>query len=121
FKLHCKLLKKLYDKDMYPMRINKYLAHKGMTTRKGADKLISSGKVTINGKLAVLGDKIIESDVVVVKEKNLYKDLFYLIYNKPIGIVSTNPVRGEKGIMDSTSLPKTVFPVGRLDKDSHGL
>lgn len=103
------------------MRINKYLAHKGMTTRTGADKLISAGKVTINGRLAVLGDKIIESDVVEVKEKNLYKDLIYLAYNKPMGVVSTNPVRGEKGIMDSTSLPKTVFPVGRLDKDSHGL
>lgn len=103
------------------MRINKYLAHKGMTTRTGADKLISAGKVTINGRQAVLGDKITETDVVVVKEKNLYKDLIYLAYNKPMGVVSTNPVRGEKGIMDSTSLPKTVFPIGRLDKDSHGL
>jgi len=107
--------------ETYPMRINKYLAHKGMTTRTGADKLISAGKVTINDKPAVLGDKVLETDIVVVKEKNLYKDLVYLAYNKPVGVVSTNPVRGEKSIMDSTSLPKTVFPIGRLDKDSHGL
>ncbi len=108
-------------KDTYPMRINKYLAHKGMTTRVGADLLIKAGKVTINGRLAVLGDKVLETDTVLVKEKNLYKNLVYLAYNKPVGVVSTNPMPGEKSILESTSLPKTVFPVGRLDKDSHGL
>lgn len=118
-------MKNLYSNNMttetFPMRINKYLAHKGYSTRTGADELISQGKVTINGRKAILGDKVKESDVVLVTDKNLNKNLIYLAYNKPVGTVSSNPVRGEKEIMDNPILPKNVFPIGRLDKNSYGL
>ncbi len=110
--------------EIFPMRINKYLAHKGYATRAGADELVSAGKVTINGRRAVLGDKVVANDTVVVKAKNLHKGLMYFAYNKPVGIVTTNPVRGEKQITDNPTLPKTspaLFPVGRLDKNSYGL
>ncbi len=49
------------------------------------------------------------------------KKLVYLAYNKPRGIVSTNPQGEEKSVMESSKFPTGVFPIGRLDKDSHGL
>ena len=107
--------------NTYPMRINKYLAHKGVATRTGVDELIKSSKVIINGKVAKLGDKVLESDNVEVRGIHTKKKFIYLAYNKPKGVVSTNPQRDEKGIMQSISLPTKVFPVGRLDKESHGL
>lgn len=111
--------------DIFPMRINKFVAHKGYSTRTGADDLIRAGKVTINGRKAVLGDKVTATDTVLVADKNIHKNLVYFAYNKPIGVVTSNPVRGEKEILDNPILPKTsvpaIFPVGRLDKNSYGL
>ncbi len=107
--------------DTYPMRINKYLAHKGLATRKGVDELIQSKKILINGRVAVLGDKVLETDKVTVRGTHTKKDYIYLAYNKPKGIVSTNPQRDEKGIMDTLDIKEKVFPVGRIDKESHGL
>lgn len=91
----------------YPMRINKYLALKQISTRRGADALINDKKVYINGKLAVLGSKVNESDKVEVRgaEEKAYK---YYAYNKPIGVETDSPQAG-------------LFPLGRLDKASHGL
>lgn len=107
-------------KDTYPMRINKYLAHKGIATRTGVDELISRGKVLINGKTAQLGDKVLEKDIVEVRGTHR-KKLLYLAYHKPRGIVTANPQGAEKDILKNAKLPAGVFPVGRLDKDSHGL
>jgi 23S rRNA pseudouridine2604 synthase len=107
--------------NTYPMRINKYLAHKGVATRGGVDELIKSHKVLINGKVAVLGDKVLETDKVEVRGVHTKKKNIYLAYNKPKGVVSTNPQRDEKGIMESVDLKEKVFPIGRLDKESHGL
>lgn len=117
-------------KDLYPMRINKYLARKGVSTRVGVDELIKSKKILINGKLATLGDKVTEKDKVEVRGIHNKKQYVYFAYNKPKGIVSTNPQRDEEGIMDKLiTLPKLgsgkklegVFPIGRLDKESTGL
>ncbi len=100
------------------MRINKYLAHRGIATRKDADVLIERGLVTINGRKAVLGDKVMESDKVEVK--GVQKKYRYFAYNKPMGVITHSPQLGEKEIATATKL-KGVFPVGRLDKQSHGL
>lgn len=108
------------EKETYPMRINKYLALKKYSTRVGADELIKKGKVFINGRRAVLGEKITKDDKVVVKTDPLKKDYLYFAYNKPKGVISHSPQRGEKDIIQSTRL-KNVFPIGRLDKNSHGL
>ncbi len=108
-------------KETYPMRINKYLAHKGIATRTGVDELIKSQKVLINGKVAMLGDKVLETDKVELRGKHIKKNYIYLAYNKPKGVVSTNPQGDEKGIIETAKLPEKVFPVGRLDKESHGL
>ena len=106
--------------DVYPMRINKYLAHKGLATRTGVDELIKSNKILINGVIAKLGDKIKETDNVEVRGVH-NKKYIYLAYNKGMGLVSTNPQGDEKSIMDNVKLKEKVFPIGRLDKESHGL
>jgi 23S rRNA pseudouridine2604 synthase len=89
------------------MRINKYLADKKISTRRGADELIKNKKVFINGKLAELGIQVGEEDKVEVRgaEQKKYQ---YFAYNKPIGIETDSPKAG-------------LFPLGRLDKASHGL
>lgn len=102
------------------MRINKYLAWKKHSTRRGADELIEKGQVIINGRKAVLGDKVTESDAVEVRYRGKQPVMIYLAYNKPRGIVTHSAQKGEKDIGHSVLL-KGVFPVGRLDKDSHGL
>ncbi len=107
-------------KFTYPIRINRYLALNNYATRKGADGLISRGLVTINKKKAVLGDLVYEDDQVEVKNSVFKKEYVYYAYNKPIG-VSTNPEPGAKDILKVAKFSEHVFPVGRLDKDSHGL
>lgn len=107
-------------KILYPIRINKYLAQNNYSTRVGGDELIKKGLVFINGRRAVLGDKIYEGDEVIVKNKGDKKEYVYYAYNKNINI-STNPEVGAKDILQATRFPVKVFPVGRLDKDSHGL
>lgn len=108
------------EKDDYPMRINKYLAKQGIATRRGADDLIKAKKVTINGEIAVLGDKVNIGDEVEVRSGKKPKEFVYFAYNKPIGVITHSPQKGEKDIKSSIPI-KEVFPVGRLDKDSHGL
>lgn len=103
----------------YPMRINKYLAHSGVATRKGADELIARKKVLINGRVAALGDKVHTGDTVELRDSNSQKKYLYLAYHKPIGVITHSPQMGEKDIKQS--VPLDIFPVGRLDKDSSGL
>jgi len=104
----------------FPMRINKYLALHGHSTRRGADILIEGKQVFINGKHAILGDKVQEKDVVEVRLRGKQKQYQYIAYNKPRGIVTHSAQGDEKEIL--TEVPvKGVFPIGRLDKDSRGL
>jgi 23S rRNA pseudouridine2604 synthase len=113
--------------NLYPMRINKYLALKNIATRRSADDLISKKLVFINGKLAVLGSKVNETDKVEVKNKDLKdaKQLVYFAYNKPIGTIThsaqTDEEKEIKDLIKSKKVPQDIFPIGRLDKNSHGL
>ncbi len=95
--------------EVYPMRINKYLALKGHSTRRGADELITQHKIYINGREAELGDKVLSDDIVEVRGSGKPKNTVYFAYNKP------------KGDVTEQANANGVFPVGRLDKDSHGL
>lgn len=107
----------------YPIRINRYLYLKGFCSRRKADQLIEQGEILINGKTAPLGAKVLESDEVTVgkKVKKLSSEYKYFLYHKPRGIVSHNPQKDEKSVEDVSGLGKDFFPVGRLDKASHGL
>lgn len=102
----------------FPMRINKYLAWKGYSTRKDADVLVERGLVKINGKKAVLGQKVAAGDTVEVDYKP--RRFRYVAYNKPAGVVTHTPQYGEKDVAKEVGIPG-LFPVGRLDKRSHGL
>lgn len=106
----------------FPMRINKYLALRGDSTRRGADILVEDRKVTINGHLAKLGDKVNEGDKVVVKDTGK-KEYLYYAYYKPRGMITHSPQNGEESIEEAIrgKLPDGLFPIGRLDMDSHGL
>lgn len=96
-------------KDGFPMRINKYLAMKNHSTRRGADELIKKNLVLINGRFAVLGDKVNEDDAVEVRGNKKASSYEYYAFNKPIGMLT-----------EAINI-SGLFPIGRLDKDSHGL
>ncbi len=89
------------------MRINKYLADQKISTRRGADELIKEKKVFINGKLALLGSQVSDNDTVEVRGDKP-KEYKYFAYYKPTGVETDSPKAG-------------FFPLGRLDKNSHGL
>ena len=108
------------------MRINKYLAECGVASRRGCDKLIADGKVTINGKPAALGDDVTEGkDEVLVNGEAVQLNARhqYYLMNKPKGyICSVHDERGRKTVIDL--LPAgagRVYPVGRLDYDTEGM
>jgi len=105
------------------MRINKYLAAHGYASRREADYFIKNGQVKINGRVAVLGDQVQEGDKVVVGKAvtERLKQLVYLAYNKPVGIVTHSPEQGQQSIADVFKYKTPVSPIGRLDRDSHGL
>lgn len=108
---------------IYPVRINRYLAHKGLSTRRGADELIEKKLITINGKVAKLGDKVNEKDVVVIADSALAdasRQYRYIAYHKPCG-VSTDVQPGSLSISSELPALRGLFPLGRLDKASHGL
>ncbi len=120
------------SENPFPMRINKYLSHVHKMTRKTADSLIEKGQIKINDKVAVLGDKVTENDIVEVQQEQLEsmrKEYAYYAYNKPAGIVTHSPLHDEMDIkqvlMKNSSLApyitKSLFPVGRLDNKSIGL
>jgi 23S rRNA pseudouridine2604 synthase len=103
-------------------RINKYLADKGICTRRGADELISSGKILIGGRKAVLGDRVLPGDDVKILERIDESKYLYYAYYKPRGVITHSPSEGETDILTASGLKgKGVFPIGRLDKDSEGL
>lgn len=113
-----------FEKNEYPMRINKYLAKRNFCSRREADVLIEKGIVKINGKVAQLGDKVNENDSVEVnakKSKVGVKKRQYFAYYKPIGVVTHSPQRGQSDIEKIAGLPSDFFPIGRLDKNSQGL
>lgn len=106
------------------MRINKYLAHKGIATRRDADELVAAGRVHINGRLATIGEKVSATDEVVVNTARSKKTYRYIAFHKPRGIVTHSPQGREtdiRGLLAGGADKLDVFPVGRLDKDSHGL
>ena len=107
------------------IRINKYLSEAGFCSRREADKLIIKNKVKINGKVPLIGTKVMPGDTVSVNKKVISskkEKLVYIAFNKPKGIVCTTDSKREKNnIIDFINYPKRIFPIGRLDKPSEGL
>ncbi len=105
------------------IRINKYLSEAGVCSRREADRLVESGKVTVNGVIAENGSKVYPSDRVVAGGKPVkgIEPKVYLAFYKPAGIVCTADKREDDNIMDYIDYPVRVTYCGRLDKDSEGL
>jgi 23S rRNA pseudouridine2604 synthase len=105
------------------MRINKYISESGKTSRRGADRLIEEGRVTINGKRVSIGTQVEPGDDVRVDGNpvRVARNNVYLALNKPVGITSTTEKSVKGNIVDLVNHPLRVFNIGRLDKDSEGL
>lgn len=105
------------------IRINKFFTEHGLTSRRGADRLIEEGRVTINGRRAVLGDVVSPRDRVALDGKPVAwgHARVYIKYNKPTGITTTTESQVDGNIIDAIHHRERIFPVGRLDKDSSGL
>lgn len=105
------------------MRLNKYLSEAGICSRREADRLIESGRVTVDGRRAEPGMQVTEENDVRVGKKQVKgrNEKIVLAVNKPAGIVCTEDMREKKNIIRFLDYPVRVTYAGRLDKDSEGL
>ncbi|MCF0050711.1 23S rRNA pseudouridine(2604) synthase RluF [Dyadobacter sp. LJ53] len=105
------------------IRINKYISETGFCSRREADRLVEQGRVMLNGRTAVLGDKATAADEVKIDGKLLKtrKAAVYIAFNKPVGITCTTERDVKGNIIDFIRHPERIFPIGRLDKPSEGL
>lgn len=109
------------------VRLNKLISDSGYCSRREADKLIDSNRVTVNGRRPELGTRIEAGDVVEVDGQEIQgsdeskSDRIYIAYNKPIGITCTTEHSVKGNIIDAIDHDERIFPIGRLDKPSEGL
>lgn len=116
------------DAHAGPMRLNRFLAKAGVASRRESDEIIAAGRVSINGVVVKeLGVKVGDEDEVMVDGKSVSpKAPVYILLNKPKNCITTkDDEKGRQTVMDVVSLPEnesgSVFPVGRLDRDTTGL
>lgn len=105
------------------IRINKYLADSGACSRRQADRLISEGRVSVGGRVAELGTRVMPGEQVALDGRVLRASSpkRYIALNKPVGIVCTTDPREPDNIVDFVGGRERLYPIGRLDKDSSGL
>lgn len=104
------------------MRLNAYLARAGVTSRRGADKLIKDGRVKVNGQVGQLNSEITEDDRVELNGRTVkLQSLRYILMNKPPRIVtSLKDPENRPVIVDLLDINERVVPVGRLDVNTTG-
>ena len=106
-------------------RLQKGLARGGFGSRRTCELLIETGRVTVNGEVAALGQRVdVERDKVAVDDilVSTRAGLVYYLLNKPNGVVTTaRDPEGRPTVIDLLPLEPRVFPVGRLDADTEGL
>lgn len=105
------------------MRLNEFISETGVCSRREADAWIAAGRVTVNGRVAVLGTPVAEGDVVAVDERPVGapRKNVYIALHKPVGITCTTERQVPGNIVDFVGHAERIFPIGRLDKDSEGL
>ena len=109
---------------MEQMRLNKYLAHCGVCSRRDADKLIERGEVLVNGTQATYVRLVGDGDEVLVSGRRVQagQERVVLAFYKPLGVTCTErDAHAERIVSDLIDYPVRVTYAGRLDKDSHGL
>lgn len=111
---------------MEKIRINKFLASKGIASRREIDRMIEEGKIRVNGNLSTSGEKISDDDKIEIEGKTLnfknenIKKVYYLL-NKPKQVISASKDdRGRKTVVDLIKAEERIFPIGRLDYDTEG-
>ncbi len=114
------------NKDGSLMRLNRFIAHAGLCSRREADELISTGQITVNGKMIdQMGYMVKLDDVVKYGKRLLNKEkLVYLLLNKPKDFITTTEDPDErKTVMGlvATACKERIYPVGRLDRNTTGL
>lgn len=119
-------IKKVDKKQTDGIRLNKYIANSGICSRREADTLISTGAVTINGKIeSTLGTKVMPGDIVKVGEEKINPERkIYLLLNKPKDYITTlDDEKDRKTVMDlvENACSERIYPVGRLDRNTTGL
>lgn len=104
-------------------RLNKYISSSGFCSRREADRLIEARKVKIDGCVAQLGDIVFENQQVVVDGQliEVNQERIYIALHKPVGIICTTDTEIIDNMVDFMDYPKTIFPIGRLDRESSGL
>ena len=108
------------------MRLNKYIANAGICSRREADTLITSGVISVNGKVVTeLGTRVKKTDRVKYEDQTLkHEKLVYLILNKPKDFITTmdDPMK-RKTVLDlvGKACKERIFPVGRLDRNTTGV
>lgn len=109
------------------IRLNKFLSEMGICSRREADRLVEAGKVTVDGRPALMGEKVFPHQKIICNGVEIYPGrekpkALWLVVNKPRGIVCTTSDKDRApNIVDFIAYPQRIFPVGRLDKDSEGL
>ena len=105
------------------IRLNKYLSEAGVCSRREADRRIAVGDVIVDQKPAVTGQRIRVGQQVIFCGRPVIaeQEKILLLFHKPVGIVCTDEKREKNNLTDFLHYEKRVFPVGRLDKNSHGL
>ena len=111
---------------MAEVRLQKFLAESGVASRRKSEELIDQGKVKVNGRVAMIGDKIDpKKDTVTVNGKKIVKTktFTYVVLHKPRGFITTmNDEMDRKCVAELIKdVPGRVYPVGRLDRDSEGM
>ena len=116
-------IQKEYQQKKEPVRLNKYLSEAGVCSRREADRLIASGRVTVDGRPGETGMKVYPGQKVCVGKKAVSRqeEMVLLAVNKPAGIVCTEERRERSSIIRFLDYPVRITYVGRLDKDSRGL
>ena len=116
-------IQKEFQQKTEPVRLNKYLSEAGVCSRREADRLIASGRVTVDGRPGETGMKVWPGQKVCIGKKvvSRQEEMVLLAVNKPVGIVCTEERRERGSIIRYLDYPVRVTYIGRLDKDSRGL
>ncbi len=106
------------------IRLNKYIANSGISSRRDADKFIKTGVVTVNGKVVTeMGYRVAEGDIVKFGDRSIRPEKpVYVVLNKPKDfITTTDDPRGRNIVTNLIKIKERVFPVGRLDRNTTGV
>ena len=105
-------------------RLNKYLADRGICSRREADRLIEAGKVMVNGSKGLLGMQVDDEDAIAINGalvETAKPTPVFIALHKPVGIITSSDPTLRDNVIEFLDVEERVFPIGRLDVGSSGL